>query len=134
MAIWNTLGPSGPRNQHGVIPTDVIPLKIQLWKRVLDDIGLLALITMFNLTNLEKCSIDISEKTRKQMESISVSTGRFTDQRSSWFKLHGFPSEFSYFFQRYLIEILYKKRIINKESNTGINGLSFLLNAATISE
>ena len=45
-----------------------------------------------------------------------------------------FSSEFSIFFQRYLIEILYKKRIINKESETGINGLSFLLNAATISE
>ena len=45
-----------------------------------------------------------------------------------------FSSEFLCLFQRYLIEILYKKRIINKESKTGINGLSFLLNAATISE
>ena len=94
-----------------------------------DDIGLLALITMFNLTNLEKCSIDISEKTRKQMESISVSTDQVVQAAQIYFS-----SEFSIIFQRYLIEILYKKRIINKESDTGINGLSFLLNAATISE
>ena len=45
---------------------------------------------MFNLTNLEKCSIDISEKTRKQMESISVSTGWFNDTGTRWFKLPRF--------------------------------------------
>ena len=41
-----------------------------------DDLGLLTMITMFNLTNLEKCKINLKESTKKQMESICVSLSR----------------------------------------------------------
>ena len=89
-------------------------------KRVIDDIGLLALITMFNLTNLEKCSIDISDKTRKQMESISVSTDRFSDPWTRWFKLprfifrRNFQLSFSVIWLKYYIrkELLTRNRTL----------------------
>ena len=85
-----------------------------------DDIGLLALITMFNLTNLEKCSIDISDKTRKQMESISVSTDRFSDPWTRWFKLprfifrRNFQLSFSVIWLKYYIrkELLTRNRTL----------------------
>ena len=71
---------------------------------------------MFNLTNLEKCSIDISEKTRKQMESISVSTGWFNDTRTRWFKLPRFifRRNFQFSFSAIWLKYYIRKELLTR--------------------